>query len=399
MSKNKKLLLINPGSSLTGGPILFLNTIKWFRTNTQYNCTILIAQKGPLEHEFEKYYPTYNWDDENRAKKIEKYYFVRLLIRIRKKLLPIRKKTYQEKLIDIFEKEKFDLIYANTVASCTVIQILKKRLTSKVLLHVRELEIAIQQFCGVELFENTIPLIDYFISDSESVKTNLVSKHQIKPELISTVFEYISIEEAREVLNKPPNKDLLSKENLKLSSDAFVVISSGTTDWRKGADLLVQIAKKVHSQKKLPIHFIWVGGNNQGLNYEKLLYDLKKAEVDSYVHFIGTKTLPLNYFYFSDIFMLCSREEPVGIVALEAASLKKPILCFDGAGGMQEFVEEDCGFVIPYLDIDAMSSRILQLYHDRTLIDSLGENAARKVKRHDINIACKEITTLIESMI
>jgi glycosyltransferase involved in cell wall biosynthesis len=399
MNKMKKLLLINPGASLTGAPILFLNTIKWFRKNMQYNCTILISQNGPLEDEFKKYYPTYNWDDEDPAKKIEKYYFFRLLIRIRKKLLPIRKKTYREKLINLFEKEKFDLIYANTVASCTIIQTLKKRLTSKVLLHVRELEIAIQQFSGVELFDNTIPLIDYFISVSESVKTNLVSKHRIEPELISTVFEYISLEEAQEVLNKPPNKDLFLEDNLKLPSEAFVVISSGTTDWRKGADLLVQIAKKVHSQKKLPIHFIWVGGDNRGLNYEKLLYDLKKAAVDPYVHFIGTKTMPLKYFYFSDIFMLCSREEPVGLVALEAASLKKPVLCFKGAGGLPEFVEEDCGFVVPYLDIDAMSARILQLYHDRTLLNVLGDNAAQKVKQHDINVACKEITTLIESMI
>jgi hypothetical protein len=34
--------------------------------------------------------------------------------------------------------------------------------------------------------------------------------------------------------------------------------------------------------------------------------------------------------------------------------LRKPIVRFAGAGGMPEFVEEACGFVVPYLDILAL---------------------------------------------
>jgi glycosyltransferase involved in cell wall biosynthesis len=66
---------------------------------------------------------------------------------------------------------------------------------------------------------------------------------------------------------------------------------------------------------------------------------------------------------------------------------------------MPEFVEADCGFIIPYLDFDSMAENIVRLQEERTLLNKLGENAARKVKRHDINIACKEIESLINSVI
>jgi glycosyltransferase involved in cell wall biosynthesis len=189
------------------------------------------------------------------------------------------------------------------------------------------------------------------------------------------------------------------RKNIGIPNNAFIVASCGTTDWRKGADLVVQIAKKVYSKTTLPIHFIWIGGDNNGLEFQKLYYDLVKLNLQNYIHFLGIKEKPMEYFLIADVFMLCSREEPVGIVALEAASLGKPILCFDQAGGMSEFVEDDCGFILPYLDIDAMADRIIQLQDDRSLLLKLGDNAARKVQRHDINIACKEIKSLINSVI
>ncbi|MDH6063711.1 hypothetical protein, partial [Umezakia ovalisporum] len=48
-------------------------------------------------------------------------------------------------------------------------------------------------------------------------------------------------------------------------------------------------------------------------------------------------------------------------VCLEAASLGKPILCFDKAGGEPEFVEDDCGFIVPYLDLDAADMNLISL--------------------------------------
>jgi glycosyltransferase involved in cell wall biosynthesis len=162
------------------------------------------------------------------------------------------------------------------------------------------------------------------------------------------------------------------------------------------ADLVVHIAKKGYSKTNIPIHFVWIGGDNNGLEFQKLYYDIVRLNLQTKIHFLGIKESPLEYFAMTDVFMLCSREEPVGIVALEAASLGKPVLCFDQSGGMPEFVENDCGFIIPYLEIEQMANRIVELALNSELYEKLGKKAKEKVKKHDINIACNEIIKIID---
>jgi glycosyltransferase involved in cell wall biosynthesis len=314
--------------------------------------------------------------------------------------LPYKEKTFREKLLKKLNEENFDLIYANSVASAEIIIELKKELSCKVICHIRELEISIIQFCGKDLFQTAIPLIDLFIADSEAVRINLVSRYSIPESKVKKVYEYIILKEAKKIINDPAGIKIKELKNeIGIPEDAFIVVSSGTTDWRKGADLVVHIANLVRSMTDIPIHFIWIGGDNNGLEYQKLYYDTVKLNLHDRIHFFGVKENPLAYFAAADVFMLCSREEPVGIVALEAASLGKPVLCFDQAGGMPEFVEDDCGFILPYLDLTAMANHIVMLQKDRTLLEKLGSNAALKVQRHDINLACKEIEKVINSEI
>ena len=400
MAKKFKILFVSPGSSFTGVPVLFVNMISWLNEHSTIIPFILTSGSGPLEKKYHELAQVFKWDGQAELSGLSKYYLFRVAKRIFKKFVPIIEETYKKNLFKTLEQQKFDLIYANSVACCEILKELKKYLPCKVICHVRELEISIFQFCGNELFQSVRPLINLFIADSEAVRENLIMNHNVKEEKIIKVYEYIIYSDATKLINHQSNNHYLElKRVIGIPENAFVVVSCGTTDWRKGADLVVHIAKKVYSKTTLPIHFIWIGGDNTALEFQKLNYDSTKLKLQNNIHFLGIKEKPLEYFIIADVFMLCSREEPVGIVALEAASLGKPILCFDQAGGMPEFVEDDCGFILPYLDLDAMADRIIQLQDDRSLLLKLGENAARKVQRHDINIACKEIETLINSVI
>jgi glycosyltransferase involved in cell wall biosynthesis len=72
------------------------------------------------------------------------------------------------------------------------------------------------------------------------------------------------------------------------------------------------------------------------------------------------------------------------------------VLCFD-SGGITEFVEDDCGFVVPYADAEAMTARILELAADGELRKRLGARAAEKVaQRNDVNIVAPKILSIIE---
>jgi len=101
-----------------------------------------------------------------------------------------------------------------------------------------------------------------------------------------------------------------------------------------------------------------------------------------------------------DAFCLTSREDPFPLVVLEAASLEKPVLCFAEAGGPPEFVENHCGFVLPYLDVAAMSARIVELIENPSLRDELGRRARAKVlERHDVEVVAPRIMNIIERVL
>ena len=126
--------------------------------------------------------------------------------------------------------------------------------------------------------------------------------------------------------------------------------------WRKGTDLFLQLARIV-SQQLSNAHFAWIGGSARDVL--EIEHDVRLAGLAQKVRVTGAVAKTADYFGAADVFVLTSREDPYPLVCLEAAALSKPIVCFAGAGGMPEFVEEDCGFVVPYLDLAAMAEGIV----------------------------------------
>ena len=94
---------------------------------------------------------------------------------------------------------------------------------------------------------------------------------------------------------------------------------------------------------------------------------------------------------------MISREDAYPLVCLETAAMATPIICFENGGGMPEFVEEDCGFVVPYLDVEAVAEKVVKLYQDPALREQMGASAAIKVRqRHHIEAIAPDVAELIE---
>jgi glycosyltransferase involved in cell wall biosynthesis len=149
----------------------------------------------------------------------------------------------------------------------------------------------------------------------------------------------------------------------------------------------------------MEVYFVWVGGG-WSPDPEQFEHDIRKSGLAEKVRFTGAVTNPADYCGAADVFVLTSREDPYPLVCLEAAALGKPIVCFGEAGGMPEFVEEDCGSVVPYLDVAAMADRVIALLGAPELRQTLGAAARRKVtERHDIGVAGPKILEIIERTI
>ena len=140
-----------------------------------------------------------------------------------------------------------------------------------------------------------------------------------------------------------------------------------------------------------------MGGEINSERFIQFEYDLKKTCLDRVVYFLGTHPDPWPYFLAADIFALVSREDPFPLAMLEAASIGKPTVCFDGSGGAKEFVSDDCGYVVPYLDIEAMSEKIALMLGSDELRYRLGDSAAKKVRDcHDLEKCAPRILKTIQ---
>jgi glycosyltransferase involved in cell wall biosynthesis len=187
---------------------------------------------------------------------------------------------------------------------------------------------------------------------------------------------------------------------LGLPSDALIVGGCGNAEWRKGNDLFITLARQVIGRApELDIHFVWVGVPSGALR-DDLLEDVHKAGLADHVHLILPTPEVLRYMSRFDVFVLCSREDPYPLVVFEAGLCQVPVICFDGAGGSPELIETDGGYVVPYLDLDATSSRILDLLRQPDLRRTMGERLAQKIRdRHPAGQSVETLVTLFDQLI
>lgn len=386
MADLKKVLFISHDATRTGAPIRFLNLLRWIRKNTEIPFLILLRNDGELKPEFEKLAPTMLMPQAGNGSLKE-----RVLRRLGYRFHSVSPPGPLGRL----RKEGIGLIYSNTITNGEVLRKLAF-LQCPVVSAVNEMEFAIW-YCANHTFETTKNITNRFVACSEAVKNSLIDHRGISSDMIEVVHGFIPISAEQHHRYSSAAKKILSE--LKIPGDAFIVGASGTIDWRKGADLFPYLARIVASRlPDAPIYFLWLGGDTTDSNdeYFKLQLEISKLGQQERIRFIGSKSNPLDYYGLFDVFVMISREDPFPLVCLEAAALGKPILCFEKAGGMPEFVEDDCGFVVPYLDLDAMADRIVELYRSEELRKRLGENAAKKVReRHDIERSAPKIAALI----
>ena len=385
-----KILFIGHDASRTGAPIHLLHILKWLKAHTKVSFEVLLRNGGELQAEFEALSPVHLISSPTS---VARQRTDRVLRRLTGHdfIGSTRLKRLKEKL----GGGRFDLVYCNTATNGDLLELLSDVVQCPAICHVHELEFWLRY----QTDQTTLPLLykhtQQYIAVSQAVKKNLMENHGIAEANIDVVYGFISPPEEE---NIDRNIEQRLREELGISPQTLIVGACGTTDWRKGPDLFVQVANAVNQRRiDSPVCFVWMGGEKEGLRLGELLQDVKKVGLEEKVKFIGSQSRPLDYFKLFDVFALVSREDPFPLVNLEAGFSGCPIVCFDQAGGSAEFVEDDCGFVVPYLDIDAMAAKICELLTSTDLRHRMGKNAAKKVReRHIVSVGAPKIYAVIK---
>jgi glycosyltransferase involved in cell wall biosynthesis len=384
-----KILFFSHSATRTGAPIVLLNLIQWLKNNTSIEAELLIKDDGELIADYEKLVTTHLLNKRQSSSLIVKnlLYFANILF---------LKKLQKKILIRKLKANKFDLIYSNTLATTDLITQIGSHLKIPCICHVHELEVTIKDFCKVEKFKSAKPYINKYIAVADAVKKNLEINHDINGNIISLIPPPIVVGNLIKPFKELDIKKLFPEAN----ADSFIVCSSGVTGWRKGTDLFILIADIVNFlSPNNNIYFLWVGYVSDSA-LDLYMHDIRKAGLTDRIKFSGQITNPVDHFAASDICLLLSREDPFPLVCMESAALGKPILCFDDAGGMPDFVRSnDCGSVIPYLSLIEMSKEIIFYAKNKDITTAKGKNASVAINNYDISIIAKKILFDIESIV
>ncbi|HZL41831.1 MAG TPA: methyltransferase [Verrucomicrobiae bacterium] len=336
----RKMLVISHDASRTGAPISLLTFLRWLRHNSNWDFRIVLRAGGPLESEFRDLGET----------------------QVVSELQP------GSPLL-----EDVSLIYSNTCTNGLFLNALSGG-DIPIVTHIHELNDVIGLF-GRENLEAVLGQTTHYIACSEAVAQNLRSCHGVSAQAMSVHYEGICAETVRQRAQAARQ----DRAALGLAEDSFVIAACGFADWRKGPDLFIQMAaslrRKTEGSRK--VEFIWIGQVPSDERGRMLLADLERPGLAGDVRFVGEQANPHLSLSACNLFCLPSREDPFPLVMLEAAALGKPLVCFAGCGGAEEFCRLGGGFSVPSLDVEALSSKCAELIGNDFLLQATGQTAAR----------------------
>ena len=367
------VLFLGHDTTRTGAPLMLLYFLRWLREHTDLRFEVVAVDGGPLEADFAAVAPTTVLADlpEGRLEALAR----------RAGLSGVA-----DRLHDRVASRALaglggaPLVYANSISSVRVLPLLDGAPPDQVVVtHVHEMEGAFraQDEATLELLASRT---DHFVAASDLVRRLVIERFGLDPERVVRHYEFIDVDA---MVATPPDASALAaaRASCAIPPDAAVVGAVGVAQWRKGPDLFVLLAQLLRRREHgREIHFVWLGADPGADETIALRQDIERAGLADRVHLVPPEPTPARWFALFDVYTLTSREDPFPLVCLESSLLGTPIVCFDNTG-MAEFAGEgDCGFMVDYLDVEAMADRVMALLDDADERAAVGARAAARVR-------------------
>lgn len=368
MSRRTILFLSHSGSR-NGASILLLHLLRWMRANTDFRLEVLCDGGGPLIDEFRTVAATRVWR--------HPLSFLRGSRRPWAAALHSRLEAW---LLRLSLRRRYDLVYANTAATWRHVAALGAR-HGALLWHIHELPYALGLTLADEQARALLPRAARVVAVSQPVAASLTSRFAVRHDRVDLVHGFVPMRAAEAAAAREARRRILGE--IGWPDDAFVVGACGAPGWRKGSDLFLQVARRLRQAgEPNGLRFLWVGGAGSDTEAQRFTHDLQALGLDGACRRVACTAEVDDYYCAMDVFALTSREDPFPLVMLEAAVHGLPTVCFAASGGGPEFVGDDAGIVVPYLDLDAFAQAIAALRAEPLRRVSLGHAARRKVRQH-----------------
>ncbi|HEV8083677.1 MAG TPA: glycosyltransferase family 4 protein [Chitinophagaceae bacterium] len=387
-NSKKKILFVSHKANRSGAPLVLLEIIKEFKKQSTIPFQILIVNEGELVKEFAALGQTYVWNKNNK----------RIAISLLQSIIGFFSRTLfiARGVFILFKIRNSSLVFFNTIANG---HFHKKLLFLKCryIYYIHELEAAIYMLTNQQSLQLILNNTNLFIAVSEAVKNNLVNNYKIEKSIVQVLPTPMGcVSRTKATYDGFINS--FKKVHL-IPADAVIIGAVGPNEWRKGFDLFLPLITLYFNLfPESNAYFIWKGFSENNITSFFDLYDYKKFNFKERAILLPHGSDVLEQIACLDIHLLLSREDPYPLVLLESASFAIPTICFMDAGGSGEFIEDDCGYCVPYGDLKKMAINLNELVQSAGLRNTMGLKAQEKVKlRHDAKKTLPAFIKILES--
>jgi len=210
----------------------------------------------------------------------------------------------------------------------------------------------------VERVEREYELADRIVVHSHWAKRSMM-QHGVADEKIAILGQSINLERFRPPASRPPAKGPLR------------VCFVGSLDLRKG---FVYLLKAIRAVGAKHVH-LRIAGATGDRNCSRLFIEESRG-----LQVEAAPADPVPIYHSSELFVLPSLEDGLGLVALEAAACNLPVIVTDQCGA-QEYVEPGkSGWIIPPADTDALATAMETALQSRVGLWDMGTAGRRYVE-------------------
>jgi glycosyltransferase involved in cell wall biosynthesis len=336
--RDKKIIFVSHDAHFHGAQILALNIVKVLKEKFNYEVHVILKSGGILESEFESYAKVYN---------IEKEYY---------------NKEKLEGLIKTLYYRGVETAICNTVITGDIVEVLSKN-NIKTISLIHELPKVIEQFKAESKAELISKYAEKVIFPSKYVSEKFNTIVNVKKEKIMIAPQGLFKENKYKHSKKEAGYELRKKLNI--PENSYVVLGVGYADLRKGIDLFAEVAINV-IKTNTKIYFVWVGNKEENVMNE-VVKEINKFDYKENIIFIEAQNDISVFYAGADIYLMTSREDPFPTVVIDAMNVATPVIGFENAGGFADIVNKNTGFLVPFMDIEEMCSKVVELINDEGL--------------------------------
>jgi glycosyltransferase involved in cell wall biosynthesis len=377
-----RVLFVSHMATRSGAPLLLLWLLRWLMDHRRgIEPAVVLLSDGPLRSDFEALAPTEAWS---------RPLFQPLRERVAARLGRGRAGSPAELLEAAVQRHRPDLIYLNTLVLGQHLRGLSADPARPACLsHVHELETTLATMTSPEAVARQLALSSVVVACAEGVRQSLHTHHKLPMNRCTVVPGFLPFSapgQGQTATETQPEEPLLEPalEPLEaaLATGTFVFGFAGQAIARKGFDLfplLVRECERVFAGQ--PFLAVWLGASPRQEEVIVVRRDLQLLGLEGRVLLLPPMPSATGVIRRFAVHGLLSREDPYPLVALEAAASAVPTICFEGGGGIVDFVADGCGLAVPYLDLAAFATALHRLSNDPDSRRLLGERSRARVWR------------------